>query len=191
VRRQLAVVLGSLAALLSACGERQEQPPDVFAVDKPRGARQSAFREAGMELERPKNWKLRRRDPPGVFEILSGEAIVSGWAYPREEPLPATDAQLEAARKRLVEAIEQRDPSFKVSAAKTTEMGGSLAIDVRGRQVISRRTVQTRSVHVFEGEVEYVFEALAPPDSFARTAAVLAQVLRSVELTGAVAGAEE
>ena len=69
-----------------------------------------------MALERPANWRLRRRDAPGVFELLSGEAVVAGWAYPREEPLPEDEAELEAAKDRLVEAIEERDPEFRVDA---------------------------------------------------------------------------
>jgi hypothetical protein len=177
--------------LLAGCGEEQEPVADPFVVKEPRGARHEVFRRAGVELDRPANWKIRRRDAPGVFEIFSGEAVVTGWAYPRDEQLPQTAEQLESARKRLVDAIRERDPDFEVTEAATGDVGGSPAILVRGTQVISKRLLRTRSVHVFTGEAEYVFEALAPPETFPRADRVLAQVLRTVELGGEVAEERE
>lgn len=174
--------------MLAACGEEQEPAPDVFAVKEPNGAKREVFRSAGIELERPANWKIRRRDPPGVFEILSGEALVAGWAYPREEPLPETASQLDAAARRLTEAIVERDSSFRVRRAEPSSVGDSLAIDILGTQRISKRKLRTRSVHVFEGNVEYVFEALAPPRPFKRTNKVLAQILRTLEVSGELSG---
>lgn len=191
MRRRLALTLLACIPLLAACGEEQEPPPDVFAVKEPRGAKREVFRDAGITLERPVNWKLRRRDAPGVFEILSGEALVAGWAYTRSEPLPESAEQLESARKRLVEAIEQRDPAFELKASGTGEVADSPSIEILGTQVISKRRLRTRSVHVFEGDVEYVFEALAPPESFTRTNRVLDQALRSMELTGEVVESSE
>ena len=125
------------------------------------------LRRAGMEFSHPRNWRLRRRDLPAAFELTSGEAAIAGWAYAREEDLPEPGAQLESARERLVEAIEERDPEFRVRSAEATEVAGAPAIDVRGDQVIAERRLRTRSVHVFEGEVEYVIEALSPPADFA------------------------
>jgi hypothetical protein len=173
--------------LLSACGEEQEPPPAVFDVKAPRGERRAEFPRAGMALDRPRNWKLRRRDAPGVFELLSGEAIVAGWAYEREEPLPETDEQLDAAKDRLLEAIEARDPGYRVLSAEATEVAGAPAIDVSGEQVLSKRRLRTRSVHVFEGDVEYVIEAIAPPgDHRLVDTRVLTPLLRSLELEGEV-----
>ena len=185
--RVLAPVLVLLALVLAGCGEEQEPLSDPFAVEEPRGTKHEVFRPAGIELDRPANWKIRRRDAPGVFEIFSGEALVTGWAYPRDEQLPETQDQLEAARKRLVEAIAQRGPAFEVTQSVTGDVAGSPAIVVRGKQVISKRLLRTRSVHVFEGKTEYVFEALAPPEKFPQTDRTLAQVLRTAELSGEVA----
>ena len=161
--------------------------PDPFVVKAPSGAKRTAFKAVGITLERPRNWKLRRRDAPGVFELLSGEAVVAGWAYPREEDLPETAEQLEAAEKRLIDAARERDPGFRLSGSEIAEVAGAPSIEVSGTQVISKRRLGTRSVHVFEGELEYVFEALAPPGKFRRANRVLEALLDSVELTGKVA----
>jgi hypothetical protein len=190
--RRLAAPLTACLLLLAACGKEQEPAPRVFAVKAPRGERSTDFPNAGMTVVRPRNWKLRRREAPGVFELLSGEATVSAWAYPREEDLPETDAQLEAARGRLLDAVEERDPDFRLRSAVTTEVAGAPAIEVRGDQVLSRRRLRTRSVHVFDGQVEYVIEAIAPPSDFGRVdTGVLAPLLRSIELTGEVGEDEE
>jgi hypothetical protein len=161
----------------------------VFEVVAPQGSRTADFPGAGVSLEHPANWKLRRRDAPGVFELVSGEAIVAGWAYPREEPLPETGTELEAAKDRLVEAIEGRDPDYRIRKAVIRDVAGAPAIDVSGEQVLSRRDLRTRSVHVFTGGVEYVIEAIAPPPDYALVEErVLTPLLESLELTGEVTG---
>ncbi len=187
MRRLALVPLGCLV-LLAGCGEEPDPPPPVFEVEAPEGRKTTEFRRAGMTLVRPANWRLRRRDAPGVFELLSGEALVSGWAYPRDEPLPQTAEELDAAKDRLLEAIDDRDRDFEVTSAETTEVAGSPAIDVRGEQVIAKRRLATRSVHVFAGEVEYVIEAIAPPEDHGLVnRQVLAPLLRSLEVEGEVA----
>ena len=175
------------AALLAACGEEPDDPPPVFAVQAPRGEESADFPDAGMSLTRPSNWRLRRQEDPEVFELVSGEAVVAAWAYPREEPLPLTDAELEGAKDRLVDAIRERDPDYEIQFAATTQVAGAPAIEVTGEQVISRRALRTRSVHVFEGEVEYVIEAIAPPNEFRLVdERVLTPMLDSLVLTGEI-----
>jgi len=182
-----ALLLVVCVSLLAACGEEPDDPPPVFDVKAPQGHRSADFPRAGMTLTHPANWKLRLRDAPGVFELVSGEAIVAGWAYVREEPLPETDAALEGAKDRLVEAIEVRDPDYRVRSAVVGEVAGAPAIDVSGEQVLSRRALRTRSVHVFEGDVEYVIEAIAPPADFGLVdERVLTPLLDSLELDGEV-----
>ena len=189
---RLALLLVVSAFLLAACGKEKEPAPRVFELKAPRGERTTEFPLAGMTIVAPRNWTLRRREAPGVFELLSGDALVAGWAYPRPEPLPETAEQLEAAKDRLLEEIEQRDPDFRIRSAVTTDVGGSLAIEVRGDQVLSKRELGTRSVHIFEGEVEYVIEAIAPPDDYALVdTRVLEPLLDSLELEGEVREEEE
>jgi hypothetical protein len=139
-----------------------------------------------MTFEHPANWKLRERDEPGVFELVSGQAIVAGWAYPREEALPETDAELEAAARRLEEAIQVRNPDFRFhSAASLTEVADAPTIDLSGEQTLSRRDLRTRSVHIFKGGTEYVVESIAPsPDHVLVERRVLEPLLDSLELEG-------
>ena len=178
--------------MLGACGKEQEPAPRVFDVKPPKGRKAEEFPSAGMALVRPRNWQLREREAPGVFELVSGQAVVAGWAYPRTERLPETDEELEAARDRLVEAIEERDPDFELRSTAIRQVAGARAIVVRGEQVVSRRLLRTRSVHVYEGEVEYVIEALSPPlDHELVVTRVLAPLLESLELEGEVREAAE
>lgn len=182
-----ALLLLACVPLLAACGEEPDDPPRVFHVKAPRGQQRAEFLGAGMALDHPANWKLRRRDAPGVFELVSGQAIVAGWAYPREEPLPETDAELESARDRLVEAIQVRDPDYRVRSTAVTDLAGAPAIDVEGEQTLARRDLRTRSVHVFAGDVEYVIEAIAPPGDYDLVEeGVMEPLLDSLELEGEV-----
>lgn len=190
--RLLPLLIACCLLLLAACGKEKEPAPRVFAVEAPKGERRAGLDDAGITLRHPRNWRLRERQLPAAFELSSGEAVIAGWAYAREEELPETDAQLEAARRRLVEAIEERDPRFRLISARTTQVAGAPAIDVRGEQVIAKRRLRTRSVHVFEGEVEYVIEALAPPgDHVLVEQRVLKPLLRSLELEGSIPEGEE
>lgn len=175
------------AALLAACGEEPDAPPPIFDVKTPHGSRPGEFPDAGMTFNRPRNWTIRRRESPGVFELASGQAVVAGWAYPREEPLPETDAELEGAKNRLRTAIHDRDPDYRIESAVIRELSGAPAIDISGEQVLSRRSLRTRSVHVYKGDVEYVIEAIAPPADYeAVEQGVLVPLLDSLELTGKV-----
>lgn len=186
--RPAACVLLALAALAAGCGTERQPAADPTAVAAPGAAEQVRFRSVGMSFEAPRNWELRDREAPQVFSLSSGAAFVTGFAYERDEPLPDTDAELEAAERRLVREVRGRDEEFDLARSRTTEVAGSRAIEVRGTQVLSNRKLATRSVHVFEGRVEYVLEAIAPPGAdFRRTdRQVLGRLLRSLRLTGRV-----
>jgi hypothetical protein len=186
--RRAACVLLALAALAAGCGNERQPAADPTAVAAPAGAETVRFRNAGVSFDAPRNWELREREAPQVFSLSSGAAFVTGFAYPRSEPLPDTDAELAAAERRLVRQVRERDEDFDLARARTIEVAGARAIELRGTQTLSNRRLATRSVHVFEGSVEYVFEAIAPPGAaFARTdREVLAPLLRSLELSGRI-----
>jgi hypothetical protein len=190
--RLLPVLAGCCLLLLASCGKEQEPAPPIFEVQAPDGEQSVRLLPAGMEFSHPSNWRLSQRELPAAFELTSGGATVAGWAYAREEELPDSPAELETAKDRLIEAIEERDPEYEVRSAKTTEVAGAPAIEVRGEQVIAERRLRTRSVHVFEGAVEYVIEALSPPQDFPLTSGrVLEPLLQSLELEGEIREGEE
>jgi hypothetical protein len=186
--RPAACVLLACAALAAGCGTERQPAANPTEVVAPAGSETVRFRRAGIRFRAPRNWELREREAPQVFSLSSGAGFVTGFAYPREEPLPDTGAELRAAQRRLVREVRERDEDFDLTRAETTEVAGSRAIELRGAQVLSNRRLATHSVHVFEGSVEYVFEAIAPPGAdFRRTdREVLRPLLRSLELTGRI-----
>ena len=170
-----------LVCLLAACGTRPLPPPDPLQTREPGRTVELKDPRTGLRFEAPRNWVKRIRQNPGIFRIASGGADVSGWAYPRTEKLPATPAELAAARDALVAQAKQRNPSFNLTSSAITTVKGYPAIELRGTQEILGNTVTTHSVHVFRAG-EYVFEALAPAKDFELTdKRVLEPLLRSLK----------
>jgi hypothetical protein len=135
----------------------------------------------GLRFQAPRNWVKRIRTNPGMFRVASGQADVSGWAYPRTERLPRTRAELAAARDALVAHARSRNPSFRLESARITKVRGWPAVELRGTQAIEGRTIRTRSVHIYRAG-EYVIEALAPPAQFdVADRKVLQPLLESLE----------
>jgi hypothetical protein len=84
----------------------------------------------------------------------------------------------------LVQRAQQRNRSFKLSASRITRIQGAPAIELRGTQRIFGRVISTRSVHIYRGFGEYVFEALAPARDFAvADRHVLDPLLRSLDFS--------
>jgi hypothetical protein len=140
-----------------------------------------------MRFRAPANWPRRPLKAPGVFSMQSADARVASFAYARSESLPRTSAQLAAASGRLIERVRTRDPSFQLERSRTLRVAGAPAIEILGAQTIARRRLETRSLHVFRGRVEYVVEALAPPADFELVdRRVLEPLLESLRLTGRI-----
>lgn len=120
------------------------------------------------------------------MRISSGDAEVSGWAYPRSEPLPVTPAQLAAARDALVHEATKRNATFTLASSELTRVQGAPAIALGGSQQILRQDIETGSVHIYRGFGEYVFEALAPRRDFAvADQKMLEPLLRSLDFSPA------
>ena len=137
-----------------------------------------------LRFQAPVNWTKRIRQNPGVVRLSSGDAEVSGWAYPRSETLPRTQAELAAARDALVQRATQRNPTFRLSGSQITRIKDAPAVIVTGTQRILGRDIKTRSVHIYRGFGEYVFEALAPQRDFAvADQKVLEPLLRSLDFS--------
>jgi hypothetical protein len=172
----------AVIALLAGCGTQPLAAPDPLRVREPGRSVTLHDPRTGLRFSAPLNWVKRIRTNPGIFRIASGAADVSGWAYPRSEKLPQTDAELRTARDALVAQAMRRNGSFKLSSSRITKIAGAPAIELRGTQRILGRTIQTHSIHVYRVPGEYVFEALAPSSSFAiADQEVLAPLVRSLE----------
>ena len=137
-----------------------------------------------LRFQAPVNWTKRIRQNPGVVRLSSGDAEVSGWAYPRSEKLPRTQAELATARDALVQRAQQRNPTFKLTGSEITRVKDAPAVIVTGTQRILGRDITTRSVHIYRGFGEYVFEALAPGRDFAiADQKVLEPLLQSLDFS--------
>ena len=73
-----------------------------------------SIRGPGSTLSLPADLVVAKLDPPGVFRAGVGEGFVSAFAYRRKEQLPRNERQLEAARRRLVDAAEERSESYEL-----------------------------------------------------------------------------
>ncbi|MEK6228238.1 MAG: hypothetical protein AABM66_10445 [Actinomycetota bacterium] len=174
------------ATAFAGCGN-QVEPVGSLAPTPSKEMRSLAYPRAGLTLSLPANLGVARVDPPGVFRAGVGEGFVSAFAYRREEQLPRNDRQLEAARRRLVDAAEKRSDSYDSISSRTSAVGGSKAVELVGDQTISRARLRTRSLHVYEGRAEYVIELAVPVEDFDRLdRAVFSAIEASLEVTGEV-----
>ena len=177
----------ALCCLLAACGaERQSTPSPEPQPDEPTS--RVRYPRAGIELALPRRASVEERRAPGVFRASLGQTVVSAFAYRRREQLPRTRSELRTAQRRLVREVRRRDRRVRVIRVRATRAAGAPAIEVLGDQTLSRTRLRTRSLHVFKGRREYVFEMLAPPRRFeAARARVFDPLVRSLRLSGRIA----
>jgi hypothetical protein len=188
VRRRLlrAVVVAAACAPLAACGEDAKQAPDVTAVRPAFSFVPESFPAAGVSFERPKDWLFAKGDAPLLATVSAGRVTIAVWRYPRSEPLPATPAELEAARDALVQAARSRDKTFRVIKAKGTRAARSPAVVLIADETIEGQIRRVRSTHVYAHGAEIVVDAFAPPDDYPKVEdPVFRRVVRSLRLTAA------
>ncbi len=179
------LVLAAAALLTFAgCGNARTIAPDVTRPEDPRGEVVVELPQARLGFVAPANWRpLEARDAL-VGGIESRRATLAIWRYPRTEPLPATEAQLERVRDLLVERVQERDPTFRLGAARITRRAGAPAVELTGAGSIAGRPVRLRSSHVYAEGAEIVVDAYAPPGDFARLdGPVFVHALRSLRLS--------
>ena len=185
--RALAPVTLLSACLLAACGAEKTVLPDPNAA--PTGPVQKLdFPKAGMSAEVRRPLRVNRRRAPEVFRFaIPSGALVSALAYSRDEPLPKSRQQLRDARRRLLAATRRRDPRFTLEVARVVRVNGVPGVEITGTQSLSGGRLDTRSVHLFKGSAEYVFELIAARKDFAKAdRAVFNPMLETVRLTGRV-----
>ncbi len=168
----------------AGCGN-QVEPVGSLTPTPSKETRSLEYPRVGLTLSLPADLEVAKVGPPGVFRAGVGPGFVSAFAYRRKEQLPRSDAQLEAARRRLVDAAEERGDGYDSISSSTTEIGGSKAVELVGDQTISRARLRTRSLHVYEGRAEYVIELAVPVEEFARlNRAVFPVIERSLAVSG-------
>lgn len=189
MRRAPILVPTALAALvvLGGCGgedERARSSPPKPSTE----TRRVSVARAGLVLSLPRNLKVTRNAPaPAAFKAALGEPFVSAFAYPRSEQLPRTAAELAEARRRLSRTVSEREPGYRLLRSDATEADGAPAVELLGRQTVSRRKLQIRSLHVFKGRAEYVVEVVAPVEQFESfDTAITPLIERSIDVSGTV-----
>jgi hypothetical protein len=181
--------LALVLAGVSGCGNERIEPRSP-EIDPSQPSRTVRYPAAGLTVDLPRGFGVRRTPRPGVFRATLGESFVSAFAYRRAEQLPRDDEELDTARGRLERTIKARSKDYRLRSARSTRVAGARAVEVVGDQTLSSRRLRTRSLHVFKGETEYVIELAAPTRAFPRVdRAVTPRVKRTLKLRGTVRSA--
>jgi len=185
MRRPPALLALLAAAVLAAgCGNARTPPPDVDTPGPPFGFSDREVDDAGLALQIPNGWRVAEGTPPQVIASSTGTAVLSVWRYPRSEPLPDSENELQAARDNLVDAAKARDPGLRVRDSQVTEVDDRPAVEIVAEGTIAGRKRVVHSVHVYAFGSEYVIDAYARPRDFERVdEKVFEEVLDSVELS--------
>ena len=118
-------------------------------------------------LQHPRRWLARSGTSPLVVQVATGGAQVSIFAYPRTDN-PETESEVEEARDKLIRSLGERAPGFLILNTRIGEVDGAPSVEIRGRGLVAGKPVETRSVHVYKDEVEWVVDAFARPSQFER-----------------------
>jgi hypothetical protein len=177
--RRFALV--ALAVAAAGCGAERREAPATAAPAPVTGL--DPLVRGDVRVELPVAWTTTAREAPLLALSRSGSATIALWRYERTEELPRTDAELRAARRRLVDAARVRDPSFAVRRTRSLRLAGAPAVQVVGDETIDGRRRRVRSTHVYADGAELVVDAYAAPEHFAAAdAAAFRPVLRSLRL---------
>lgn len=187
MRRLLPTALGLVpVALAAGCGNHPVAPPQLTTLKPTKPLVVRRYPASGVTFKGPRDWTTTRGQAPRVTSIYSGNSLVAVWAYPRpKELLPQDPTSFRDARKRLLKQVKKRDPRFVLTKTEPRKIAGAPALQIEGRQTLSRLPLITRSVHVYKGHVEYVIELLASRAQYAlANKQVLTPLLESLKVTG-------
>jgi hypothetical protein len=174
----IALTTVALAALAAGCGGSSSD--DAAAPPKPTGA----FPRAGVSFTPPADWSVDAGTGHLVATAQAGQATVAVWRYARDEKLPKSKLELQAARDALVKASRKRDASFEQIKTAATTVAGLPAVQIRAREHIAGQPRTVRSTHIYAHGAEYVVDAYADADSFRRVdAQVFRPLLRSLHVS--------
>ena len=118
-------------------------------------------------LQHPRGWVARSGLSPLVAQVATGGAQISIFAYPRDDN-PVSESEVDEARDKLIRSLGERAPGFLIVRTRIGEVDGAPSVEIRGRGVVAGKPVETRSVHVYKEEAEWVVDAFARPSQFDR-----------------------
>jgi hypothetical protein len=155
----------AIALLAAGCGAERPSLPSAEIPAKA-ATTELSYPRFGIAFEVPQATQVQTTPRPEVARVSFDQAFVAVYAYRREEQLPRDEVELSEARRRLVEEVRRRDERFELVSSRLTRVDGAPAVELVGDQTITRARLRTRSLHVYKGEVEYVFDMAAPVGRF-------------------------
>lgn len=165
-RNAAATVLLCCCLGLVACGSRRAEPPKIDAtVVTPGKVVPFSYPGGDVTFSYPSNWVLQPRTPPGIATVSTGGGSATMWAY-RSVALVTDEVADNAAMKRYLVSLKERDPGFQVESAGLLLVFEKPGFEVRGTTEVNGRPTKVRSVHIFNGVGEYVADMLADPSKF-------------------------
>ena len=174
----------ALAATLVACGNDKTSAPDVGNIPAPKDFRAVTYRDAGVVVKVPTNWRVIDGDAPQIATVAAGDGQIALWRFPRKEPLPETAIQLDAARQALIAQVMKRDPTFKLTSSRIVSKPKLKAVEIVGVGTNQGLKRSQRSLHAYAYGGEIVVDGFTPVKQFSRVdEQTLAKVTRSLKVT--------
>ena len=175
--RPLALLAATLLGSAWGCGYDRSKPPDVATPQPPATFQKRSFREQGLALYAPANWRSSAGEAPLVVAFTSGRATLAVWRYPRSERLPKSRIEVAKVLPDLLQAARGREPALRLDTPRLVTIAGAPGVVLTGVETILGQRRRVRSAHLYANGAEVVVDAFAPPGVFAR---VDRQVFRAV-----------
>ena len=187
MRRLLAYAALAALPLAVGCGNERVESGSLFDAKAGKVSQALSYPDAGLRMSVPKEFDVKASTAPQLFRASLDAAFISSFAYRRKEQLPKSREEVADARRRLVDAAEKRDKTFRLKSSRVTKVAGAPAVELLGDQTIFKGRLRMRSLHVYKGNGEYVVELVAPVATFARLDRSTFPAIRSsLKLTGKV-----
>ena len=187
MRRLAACAAVAALGVVAGCGNDRAQSGSLFDAKPGKVSKAVSYPDAGLKVSVPKEFDVKPSTAPQLFRASLEASFISSFAYRRKEQLPKSRQELADARRRLVDAAQKRDKTFRLKSSRVTRAAGAPAVELLGDQTIFRGRLRIRSLHVYKGNGEYVIELVAPVPAFARLDRASFPAIRSsLEVTGKV-----
>ena len=164
--RRAPACLAAACVVLAGCGNKPRNPPTVTAPKAAFGWVEQDIPTQGVTFQRPSAWRYAPGNSPLLATMSSGLTTIAVWRYPRQEKLPTTLDELNAARDSLVAAAKARDSTFKVIKAKGTRAAHNPAVVIVADETVAGQARRVRSTHIYAAGAEVVVDAFAPADQY-------------------------